>query len=223
MDSLALLHPRPGRPLNGTWGSGGSNVYVGAGRMACHLVNSVSAFANVHGVEINGADTVVDACIVGDNGAQGIVIGAWMTTVSSCALYNNLNAVYIADTGNASPKRILLSGNGMDRNRQNGVLVDKGTTTGAAGVSIMHNAFTTNSTDRDNTWAHVNIKATTGHVVLGGNVFSQVEDGYPNRTAAAVLLGPGATALDMGNIYEGGSVSGFTNAPASLYATTNSS
>jgi hypothetical protein len=52
--------------------------------------------------------------------------------------------------------------------------------------------------------AHVNVRATTGHVVLGGNVFSAIESGYSSRTGAAVLLGPGAPALDMGNIYEGG-------------------
>lgn len=217
--SRCYIHGRvdPGDPV---WGSGGSNVYIGAGRMACHVVNSVCTYANVHGLEINGADTVVDRCIIGDNGAQGIVIGAWVTTVNACALYNNANAVYIADTGNASPKRIMLSGNGIDRNRQNGVLIDKGATTGAAGVSIVHNAFSTNSTDSHNTWAHVNIKATTGHVVLGGNVFSEAEAGYSNRTTAAVLLAAGATALDMGNVYEGGSVNGFTNAPSLLYTST---
>lgn len=69
-------------------------------------------------------------------------------------------------------------------------------------------------------WAHVSVMATTGHVALGGNIFSVVEDGYTNRTAAAVVLGPGASALDMGNIYEGGSVSGFTNAPGALYTST---
>lgn len=217
--SRCYIHGRVD-PNDSTWGSGGSNVYIGAGRMACHLTHSVSTYANVHGVEINGADTVIDACIIGDNGAHGIVIGAWVTTVSACALFNNNNAVHVTDTGNASPKRILLSGNGMDRNRQNGVLIDRVATTGSAGVSIMNNAFTTNGTDRDNTWAHVSIKATTGHVALGGNVFSETESGYSNRTAAAVLLGAGATALDMGNVYEGGSVSGFTNAPTSLYTTT---
>lgn len=220
--SRCYIHGRVD-PGAARWGSGGSNVYIGGNRMACHLVNCVSNYAHYHGLEINGADTVADACIIGDNGAEGIVIGAWVTTVSACALYNNTNAVYVADTGNASPKRILISGNGIDRNRQNGILIDKGATTGAAGVSIMNNAFTTNSTDRDNTCGHVNIKATTGNVVLGGNVFSEVEAGYSNRTASAVLLGPGASALDMGNIYEGGSVSGFTNAPASLYTTTKSS
>jgi hypothetical protein len=217
--SRCYIHGRVD-PNDSTWGSGGSNVYIGAGRMACHLVNSVSTCANVHGVEINGADSVVDTCVVGDNGADGIVIGAWVTTITTCAIYNNTHGVYVADTGNASPKRILLSGNGIDRNRHDGILIDKGSTTGAAGVSIMNNAFTTNSTDGNSTWGHVNVKATTGHVVLGGNVFSDVEAGYSNRTAAAVLVGPGATALEMGNVYEGGSVSGFTNAPGSLYSTT---
>lgn len=209
-------------PRAGTWGSGGSNMYIGAGRMACHLLNCVSNYANAHGLEINGADAVVDTCIVGDNGADGIVIGAWATTVTACALYNNNHAIYIADTGNASPKRIVVTGNGIDRNRRDGILVDKGTTTGAAGVSILNNAFTTNSTDTDANWGHVNVKATTGHVVLGGNIFSDLEEGYANRTRAAVVLGPNASALDMGNIYEGGSANGFTNAPLQLYRATRS-
>lgn len=207
-------------PRDGSWGSGGSNVYIGSGRMACHVENSVSAYANVHGFEINGADAVIDACIVGDNGADGIVIGAWVTTVTACAVFNNVHGMFVADTGNGSPKRILISGNGVDRNRRNGLLLDKGAATGATGVSIMNNAFTTNGTERDNMWAHVSVMATTGHVALGGNIFSVVEDGYTNRTAAAVVLGPGASALDMGNIYEGGSVSGFTNAPGALYTST---
>lgn len=210
-------------PNASSWGSAGSNVYIGAGRMACHIVNSVSNYANVHGLQINGADTVVHGCIVGDNGADGIVIGAWVTTVTACAVYNNTNGVFVASTGNGSPKRIMLNGNGIDRNRHSGVLVDKGNATGAAGVSIMSNAFTTNGTALDNTWAHVGINAVTGHVALGGNIFSAVEAGYQSRTSFAVLLGVGASALDMGNVYEGGSVGGFTNAPASLYTTTKSS
>lgn len=125
-------------PRDGSWGSGGSNVYIGSGRMACHVENSVSAYANVHGFEINGADAVIDACIVGDNGADGIVIGAWVTTVTACAVFNNVHGMFVADTGNGSPKRILISGNGVDRNRRNGLLLDKGAATGATGVSIMN-------------------------------------------------------------------------------------
>jgi hypothetical protein len=162
----------------------------------------------------------VDSCIVGDNGGAGIAVGAWVTTITTSALFNNAHGVYVADTGDGSPKRILICANGIDRNRQNGILVDRGTTAGAAGVSITNNAFTTNSTDCDDTWAHVNLKATTGHVALGGNVFSVVEDGYAASTTVAVFLDDGATALDMGNIYEGGSVGGFTNRPTALYTST---
>jgi hypothetical protein len=212
---------RGGRgPGPGDHGGGGSNVYIGAGRMACHVTHTVSNYATTHGFEVNGADTVVESCIVGDNGGAGVTIGAWVTTITTCALFNNTHGIYVADTGDGSPKRILICANGIDRNRQNGILVDRGTTSGAAGVSIMNNAFTTNSTDGDDTWAHVNIRATTGHVALGGNVFSVVEDGYAASTTAAVFLGPGASALDMGNIYEGGSVGGFTNRPTALYSGT---
>lgn len=87
-------------------------------------------------------------------------------------------------------------------------------------MTLGNNAFTTTGTERDNSRGHVSVRATTGHVVLGGNVFSELESGYSSRTAAAVLLGPGATALDMGNVYEGGSVGGFSNAPGSLYTST---
>lgn len=198
-------------------GGGRSNIYIGAGRMACHVSHTVSTYATTHGFELNGADAVVDSCIVGDNGGAGIAVGAWVTTITNCAVFNNTQGIYVADTGNGTPKRILICANGIDRNRQNGILVDRGTTSGAAGVSIMNNAFTTNSTDCDDTWAHVNIKSTTGHIALGGNVFSVVEDGYDASTTAAVFLDSGARALDMGNIYEGGSVGGFTNRRAALY------
>jgi hypothetical protein len=212
---------RGGRdPGAGGRGGGGANVYIGAGRMACHVVHTVSNYATTHGFEVNGADAVLDSCIVGDNGGAGVAVGAWVTTITTCAIFNNTQGIYVADTGDGTPKRILICGNGIDRNRQNGILVDRGTTSGAAGVSIMNNAFTTNSTDGDDTWAHVNIKATTGHVALGGNVFSVVEHGYDASTTAAVFLDPEARALDMGNIYEGGSVGGFTNRPAALYTGT---
>lgn len=217
---LSRCFVRGGRQPGAGARGGGSNVYVGAGRMACHVTHSVSAYAATHGFEINGADAVLDSCIVGDNGGAGITVGAWVTTITNCAVFNNTHGIYVADTGDGSPKRILICANGIDRNRQNGILVDRGTTTGAAGVSITSNAFTTNSTEADDTWAHVNVKATTGHIVLGGNVFSVAEDGYDARTTTAVFLDVGASALDMGNVYEGGSVGGFTNRPDSLYSST---
>lgn len=202
------------------WGSGGSNIYIGAGRMACHVEHTVSTYANHHGLEINGADSLVHGCIVGDNGAHGIVVSSWVTTIAACAIFNNTHGIYISDTGEGSPKRVLLTANGIDRNRQNGILVDREGSSGAAGVSITNSAFTSNSTEDDATWSHVSIRARTGHVLLGGNVFSVMEEGYGARTAAAVHLDEGATALDMGNVYEGGSVSGFTNAPEALYSST---
>lgn len=51
-------------PSSHAWGNGGSNVYIGAGRMACHVLSCVTNNANVHGFEINGADAVIDTCIV---------------------------------------------------------------------------------------------------------------------------------------------------------------
>jgi hypothetical protein len=68
--------------------------------------------------------------------------------------------------------------------------------------------------------AHIAVRRATGHVVVGGNVFSALEPGYPNRTSMALHLGKGATALDMGNVYEGGCVHGFTNDIAALYSAT---
>jgi hypothetical protein len=218
--SRSYVHGRTDPHADG-WGSGGSNIYIGAGRMACHVVNSVSNYANRHGLEINGADTLVHACIVGDNGAHGLVIGAWATTVTACAVYNNTDGIHLADTGRASPKRIIVSNNGIDRNRQNGVLIAGSRTSGAAGVSIANNAFTSNSTDAEGAAAHVSILAAGGHVALGGNVFSVLEQGYRHRTAAAVHLEAWATALDLGNIYEGGSVHGFTNSPGRLTTRTS--
>lgn len=219
--SRCYIHGRTD-PRDPAWGSGGSDVYIGAGRMACHVQHTVCNYANHHGLEVNGADAVVDSCIIGDNGANGLVLGAWMTTVTQCAIYNNTHGVYVPDTGAGSPKRIILSANGIDRNGQHGVLLDRAGGTGAAGVSIVNNAFTSNGAQVDDTWAHICVRGTTGHVAIGGNVFSMLEDGYPNRTAVAVYLDERATALDMGNLYEGGSARGFTNAPGSMYTATRS-
>lgn len=213
--SRCYVHGRTD-PHASPWGSGASNVYIGAGRMACRILTSVSHGANRHGLEINGADTLVDACIVGDNGAHGVVIGAWATTVTSCAVYNNTDGIHVTDTGPGSPKRIILSTNGIDRNRGNGILIAGSRSSGAAGVSVTNNAFTSNSSDAEGFAAHVSVRAAGGHVALGGNIFSILEEGYPNRTSSAVQLEDWATALDLGNLYEGGSVHGYTNAPGSL-------
>ena len=202
------------------WGSGGSNIYVGGGRMACRVVHSVSNYAHHHGIEINGADTLVDGCLVGDNGAHGVLIGAWATTVTRCGIYNNADGIHIAHTGRASPKRIIIAANGIDRNRLNGILVDGTPKSGAAGVSVTDNGFTSNSTDADGLAAHVAVRTRTGHVVVGGNVFSVLEPGYSNRTSEALHLAEGAAALDMGNIYEGGSVHGFSKDRRRLYRAT---
>jgi len=217
--SRCYVHGRKD-PRGSHWGSGASNIYIGAGRMACHITGTVSNFANHHGIQVNGADAVVDGCIVGDNGAHGVVVGAWATTITSCAIYNNTNGIHITDTGPASPKRIIVSSNGIDRNRVNGILVDGGQGSGAAGVTITGNGFTSNGTDGDGQAAHISVHSRTGHLALGGNVFSDLEPGYSHRTSAAIHLEPGATAVDMGNVYEGGSVRGFTNAPRSLYRST---
>ena len=73
-----------------------------------------------------------------------------------------------------------------------------------------------------NTFSFTTNYAITPEFTIGGNVFSMLEDGYPNRTHVAVYLDEGATALDMGNLYEGGSARGFTNAPGSMYTATRS-
>jgi Pectate lyase superfamily protein len=219
--SRCYVHGRSD-PRAAHWGRAASNIYIGAGRMACHLTDTVSNHANRHGLEVNGADTVVDRCIMGDNGAHGIVIGAWVAAVNLCAIYNNEDGIHITATGAGSPKRILLTGNGIDRNRRHGILVDGGQGSGAAGVSVMNNLFTTNSTRADGGASHVAVLTTSGHVALGGNVFSILEPGHRHRTAAAVHLAEGAAALDMGNVYEGGSVLGFTNTPGGLYTRTRS-
>ena len=49
---------------------------------------------------------------------------------------------------------------------------------------------------------------------MGGNVFSSLEPGYRHRTSAAIHVENGHV-VDMGNAYEGGSVSGLTNGKAS--------
>ncbi len=219
--SRCYLHGRSD-PLAPDWGSGGSNLYIGAWRMACRVLHTTSNYAHHHGIEIDGPDTLVDGCIVGDNGAHGMVVGAWATTITACAIYNNTNGIHIPDTGPASPKRIVLTANGIDRNRQNGILVDGTESSGAAGVSIANNGFTSNSTDADGGAAHIALRTGSGHVAVGGNAFSVLEPGYENRTSAAVHLADGATALDLGNLYEGGSVAGFTNDPDALYRSTRS-
>lgn len=199
-------------PNDASWGNAGSNIYVGSGRMACRFLNVVCNYGNSHGFEISGADTTIDKCIVGGNGANGITLSAWVARVTDCDIYGNAQVgVYVADTGNGSPKRIMIRGNGIDRNAQHGVHVVKGSNTGAAGVSIMGNVFTSNGYGTNNTYAHIRIDATTGKIVVVGNVFSVLESGYTNQTTYAIHLGTGATALGGGNAYEGGSASGLTN------------
>ena len=87
----------------------------------------------------------------------------------------------------------------------------------------MNNAFTSNSSAADGEASHVAIASTSGLVVLGGNVFSVMEPGWSHRTSACITLAEGATALDMGNLYEGGSVHGLTNVPDSLRTRTRRS
>jgi hypothetical protein len=53
-------------------------------------------------------------------------------------------------------------------------------------------------------------------VIVGGNVFSELEPGYANRTCEALQLADEAAALDMGNVYEGGSIHGFSRGTSRL-------
>lgn len=203
-------------PTDPTWGSGGSNIFVGTGRQAVHILNTISNYANNHGIEVSGADVLIDGCLVGDNGSQGIVLSAWVAKVTGCDIWNNNHGIYIPDGGNSAPRRILISRCGIDRNKQHGIILDKGATTGAGGVSIVGNAFTSNSTSANATYDHIIVKATTGLVIIADNVFSALESGYSNTVNSCIYLDTGATATGGGNVYESGALNGLTNAPLQL-------
>lgn len=194
-------------------GSGGNNITVGENRQAVHINESIINYAGAHGIDAKGSDFNIVGCIIGDNNWENLILGAWVCYVAGCAIYNaGQSGIYVGN----NVKRIMIIGNGIDRNMHHGINVSPGST----GVSIVGNQFTTNSRAADNTFAHVNVGTTTGHVNIIGCTFSSLEPGYTDQTNYAINLVAGATAYEAGNNYEGGSVGGYCNASESLYVTT---
>jgi hypothetical protein len=88
----------------------------------------------------------------------------------------------------------MITGNGIDRNKYQGVTVYSG-----ASNALVVNTFHSNGTDRDNAYAHIDVAAGVTQVCISNNNFGPLDAGISNVASYCVNVAQG-TARVVGQI-----------------------
>ena len=175
--------------------SAGYGIYIGNGRRAVKVQDSVINYSASAGIRINGSDALVRNCIIGSNTTDGIQAGASIARIVECDIYGNTqNGVNVLST----ITQVIMENNGIDRNGLNGVYLGSG----ADQISIIANNFHSNSQATNGGAHHINIQTTTGGVAIFGNVFG-TDSGITNAAGYGIYLnGAGVTVKAEGNVLD---------------------
>jgi parallel beta-helix repeat protein len=84
----------------------------------------------------------------------------------------------------------MISGNGIDRNKYQGITVYSG-----ASNALVTNTFHSNGTAKDNTYAHIDVGQNVTQVCISNNNFSPLDAGITNVASYCVYVAPGATRV----------------------------
>jgi parallel beta-helix repeat protein len=208
-----------------------SNVYLGRNRRASSVMDSVLNYSkNGDGITVAGSDNAIVGNIFGSNGRAGICLGttatqhwgastpnfaAAITHVSNNDIYNNLVGIAVANASSGN----MIAGNGIDRNKYEGVTVYSG-----ASNSLVLNTFHSNGTAKDNTYAHINVGQDVTQVGISNNNFSPLDADVTNVASYCVYVAPGATRVigDIGAV-DPTTAHAITNAEAGAAAWTSGS
>jgi parallel beta-helix repeat protein len=183
-----------------------SNVYFGRNRRANSITNSVLNYSlKGDGITVAGSDNTIAGCIMGSNARAGICLGTTATQnwpasspansanichVNDNNIYGNLVGIAIAN-GSAG---CMISGNGIDRNRLQGITVYSGSSN-----SLVQNTLHSNGTAANKTYAHIDVGRGVAEVCIANNNFSPQDSGVINVASYCVYIAPGATRV-IGNL-----------------------
>lgn len=179
-----------------------SNIYLGKGRRANSIENGVFNFSGKgDGVTVAGSDNTVVGSICGGNGRAGVCLGTTATQNwpassspnSATIAHVNDNEVYGNTVGIAvanGSTGCMISGNGIDRNKKQGITVYSG-----ASNSLVTNSLHSNGTSAHNTYAHIDVGPDVREVCISNNNFTPLDGGITNVASYCVYIAPGATRV----------------------------
>ena len=84
----------------------------------------------------------------------------------------------------------MIAGNGIDRNKYQGITVYSG-----ASNALVTNTFHSNGTAKDNTYAHIDVGQNVAQVCISNNNFSPLDSDVTNVACFCVYVAPGATRV----------------------------
>ncbi len=198
-----------------------SNVYLGRNRRANTVQNSVLNYSLTgDGITVAGSDNTVAGNIIGSNARAGICLGTTATQnwgasspansaaiahVTNNDIYNNLVGIAVANGSSGC----MIAGNGIDRNKKQGITVYSG-----ASNSLVTNSLHSNGTAKHNTYAHIDVGPGVREVCISNNNFTPLDSDVTNNASYCVYIAPGATRVigDIGCTDPSASVAR-TNAP----------
>jgi parallel beta-helix repeat protein len=179
-----------------------SNVYFGHNRRANNIHNSVLNYsAKGDGITVAGSDNTVATNIIGTNARAGICLGTGATqnwgasglgTAAAIAhvqnndIYGNLVGIALANAASGC----MVTGNGIDRNKYQGVTVYSG-----ASNALVTNTFHSNGTAKDNTYAHIDVGQNVVEVCVSNNNFGPLDAGVTNVASYCVNVAGAATKV----------------------------
>jgi len=179
-----------------------SNVYLGRNRRANTVQNSVLNYSLTgDGITVAGSDNTIAGNIIGSNARAGICLGTTATQnwgasspansaaiahVNDNDIYNNLVGIAVANGSSGC----MISGNGIDRNKYQGITVYSG-----ASNSLVTNSLHSNGTAKNNTYAHIDVGPGVIEVCISNNNFTPQDSDVTNKASYCVYIAPGATRV----------------------------
>ncbi len=179
-----------------------SNVYLGHNRRANSVQNGIYNYSfKGDGITVAGSDNTVASNIIGTNGRAGICLGTTATQnwgaaspsyaaaiahVNNNDIYGNLVGIAVANASSGC----MISGNGIDRNKYQGITVYSGSSN-----AIVTNTLHSNGTAKDNTYAHIDVGAGVTQVCVSNNNFGPLDAGIGNVASYCVSVAAGAARV----------------------------
>jgi parallel beta-helix repeat protein len=179
-----------------------SNIYLGRNRRANSVQNSVCNYsAKGDGITVAGSDNTIANNILGSNARAGLCLGTTATQnwgasspansaaivhVNDNDIYNNLVGIAVANGSSGC----MISGNGVDRNKYQGITVYSG-----ASNSLVTNSLHSNGTSKNNTYAHIDVGQGVIEVCISNNNFTPQDSDVTNKASYCVYIAPGATRV----------------------------
>jgi parallel beta-helix repeat protein len=179
-----------------------SNVYLGRNRRANTVQNSVFNYSlTADGVTVAGSDNTITGNIIGSNARAGVCLGTTATQnwgasspansaaiahVTNNDIYNNLVGIALANGSSGC----MVAGNGIDRNKKEGITVYSG-----ASNALVTNSLHSNGTSKNNGYAHINVGPSVTEVCVSDNNFTPQDSDVSNKASYCVYIASGATRV----------------------------